>query len=150
MRYVDHITIDGKTYHTGTVFIVPGYYARHIYDNFEATFIAYDTEYHKVCYEMSGFAGNGPYRQGRCTLEQFEKKIISVKEEKNEHVKCPVKKRHPEMQMDGMFEAWILYIVAMVVSVIFNDRIGLWLLWSLVFFGWRHGKIEKEGFYYEW
>lgn len=41
-RFVDHITIDGKTYYTGTVFYVYGYWAGSMFDNFEVTFIAYD------------------------------------------------------------------------------------------------------------
>lgn len=148
-RFVDHITIDGKTYYTGTVFYVYGYWVGSMFDNFEVTFIAYDTEYQKVRFEDNGMGGIGPHRGGGCTLEQFKKKIISVKEAKNERVKCPEKKRRPEMQIDGMFEGWVAYIVAMAVSAIFKDVIGLWVLWSWIFFSWRHSQIEKKGYYYE-
>ena len=53
------------------------------------------------------------------------------------------------MQIDGMFEGWLLYIVAMAVSAIFKDVILFWGLWSWIFFSWRQGKIAKEGYYYE-
>ena len=83
MRYVDHITIDGKTYYTGTVFLTSGTWAGVWFDDFEVTFVAYDTEYKKVCFEENGMGGSGPHRNGRCTLEQFKKKIKSVKAEKH-------------------------------------------------------------------
>ena len=40
--------------------------------------------------------------------------------------------------------AWIWYIVIMVATVIFKDRIGLWILESFIFFGWKEG-IFKGG-----
>jgi hypothetical protein len=40
--------------------------------------------------------------------------------------------------------AWIWYIAIMLVTVIFKDRIGLWILESVVFFGWKEG-IFKGG-----
>lgn len=40
--------------------------------------------------------------------------------------------------------AWIWYIVIMLVTVIFKERIGLWILESVVFFGWKEG-IFKGG-----
>lgn len=146
MRYVDHITIDGKTYYTGTVFIIPGG-SYPFYGNCEASFICYEPEYDKVTYHIDEF---GHIYNRRDFLTSFKKRIISVKEEKNERVKCPVKKRKKELNIDGMFEGWLLYIVAMAVSTIFKDNVGLWALWSFTFFTWRAGKIEKEGYYYEW
>ena len=40
--------------------------------------------------------------------------------------------------------AWIWYIVIMLVTVIFKERIGLWILESAVFFAWKEG-IFKNG-----
>ena len=40
--------------------------------------------------------------------------------------------------------AWVWYIAIMVVTVIFKERIGLWILESVVFFGWKEG-IFKGG-----
>ena len=40
--------------------------------------------------------------------------------------------------------AWIWYIVIMAATIIFKDRIGLWILESIVFFGWKEG-IFKGG-----
>lgn len=40
--------------------------------------------------------------------------------------------------------AWIWYIAIMLVTVIFKDRIGLWILESVMFFGWKEG-IFKGG-----
>ena len=35
--------------------------------------------------------------------------------------------------------AWIWYIAIMLVTVIFKDRIGLWILESFIFFCWKEG-----------
>lgn len=40
--------------------------------------------------------------------------------------------------------AWIWYIVIMLVTVIFKERIGLWILESIIFFSWKEG-IFKGG-----
>lgn len=38
--------------------------------------------------------------------------------------------------------AWIWYIVIMAVTIIFKERIGLWVLESAVFFGWKEGILK--------
>ena len=58
-------------------------------------------------------------------------------------VKTPVGGREKPPSWD-VEVAWIWYIVIMAVTVIFKDRIGLWILESIVFFGWKEG-IFKGG-----
>ena len=49
-----------------------------------------------------------------------------------------------DSQIDGLLLGWIWYIFLMAISTIFNDRIGLWILISIVFFGWRNAKRNSE------
>jgi hypothetical protein len=145
-KYVDHVTINGETYYTGTVFLTSGMYLSYPH-NWEETFVAYDPKSDYVHYILHRFTGE---INGSCPREMFAKNIISVLDKKNERVKCPEKKKRPEMQIDGMFDGWLLYIVAMAVSTIFKGNIWYWVLWTFIFCNWRAKKIEKEGYYYEW
>lgn len=38
---------------------------------------------------------------------------------------------------------WFIYIVAMIFFSIFNQRIGFWIITTIIFFVWRAGQIEK-------
>ena len=40
--------------------------------------------------------------------------------------------------------AWIWYIAIMAFTVIFKERIGLWILESIVFFGWKEGFFSNK------
>lgn len=51
-----------------------------------------------------------------------------------------------EMNIDGLFIAWMWYIVIMLVLVIFNDRILGWIGASLMFFSYRSNKLRKAGY----
>ena len=50
-----------------------------------------------------------------------------------------------ELRIDGMFLAWIWYVFIMAIAVIFRDRIGIWILASIIFFTYRNKKIKEEG-----
>lgn len=49
-----------------------------------------------------------------------------------------------EMKKDDISIGWIAYIAIMAISTIFKENIGLWILWTVVFFVWRHSKLYKE------
>jgi hypothetical protein len=51
-----------------------------------------------------------------------------------------------ELSVEGLFIAWIWYIFIMVVAIIFNARIGIWLLASIIFFNYRNKKLKEAGF----
>ena len=51
-----------------------------------------------------------------------------------------------EFNIDGLFLAWMWYIFIMVVSIIFNDRIAIWILASTVFFSYRNRKLKEAGY----
>ena len=41
---------------------------------------------------------------------------------------------------DDVFHGFLLYIAVMAVTIIFKERIGLWILETLIFFGWKAKK----------
>ncbi len=41
---------------------------------------------------------------------------------------------------DDVFHGFLLYIVIMAITVIFKERIGLWILETLIFFSWKAKK----------
>lgn len=51
-----------------------------------------------------------------------------------------------ELNIDGLLISWIWYVFIMVVGVIFHDRIGIWILASVVFFNYRKRKLKEVGY----
>ncbi len=51
-----------------------------------------------------------------------------------------------ELSIDGLLLAWIWYVLIMGVAVIFNDRIGIWALASIIFFDYRNKKLKDAGY----
>lgn len=51
-----------------------------------------------------------------------------------------------ELGIDGLFIAWIWYVFIMVVGAIFYDRIGIWILASVIFFDYRNKKLKEAGY----
>lgn len=139
----NHFVWKGKTYYTGTVFVVREFKYPHGAYEKEATFIAYNPEYNKVEFQI------GPQRHSR-PLKSVNTWIVSATDKRDERVRCPTVKQKSDSEIDGLFVGWIWYIVLMAISTIFYDRIGLWILISVIFFTWRAKKIKEEGTYIEW
>ena len=88
--------------------------------------------------------------------DAFNKDIVEITNQSNKSfidwVQREDERLHPkltarkEMSIDGMLLAWIWYIVIMLVAVIFNDRIGIWIFASMVFFSYRNKKLKERGF----
>lgn len=51
-----------------------------------------------------------------------------------------------ELKIDGMFFAWLWYIVLMAITFIFNGRIFYWIVISICFLIYRYGKLKEEGY----
>lgn len=51
-----------------------------------------------------------------------------------------------ELNIDGLLIAWIWYVFIMAVGVIFYDRIGIWILTSIIFFNYRNKKLKEAGY----
>ena len=50
-----------------------------------------------------------------------------------------------ELNIDGLLIAWVWYIFIMVISTLFYDRIGLWIIATLVFLNYRNKKLKEAG-----
>lgn len=138
MRFQNYFEHDGKKYYSGTVMIVHNFKPVQ-----EATFLCYDTKRDMYIYQIG---------QCKCHMDEdkFRNSIISITDRTNNNVHVPEVKTKKECHIDGLMYGWVLYIFAMIVSTIFNDRVSMWMIWSVVFFTWRSAKIKEEGNYIEW
>ena len=50
-----------------------------------------------------------------------------------------------EMNINGLAQAWILYIIAMVVSVVLKDRLTAWAQAIAIFTHYRNKKLKEAG-----
>ena len=48
-------------------------------------------------------------------------------------------RRYPDC--DDVFHGWIWYIAIMLLATIFNARIGIWIIATIVFFTWKNGLL---------
>ena len=51
-----------------------------------------------------------------------------------------------ELNIDGLFLAWIWYIFIMVVGTIFRGNIMIWITASIIFFNYRNKKLREAGY----
>ena len=134
----NYFEINGKKYYTGTVFIV-----KRLGEQVEASFICYDEVNARYIYKI-----------GICTMlvydAHFWNAFVSVTNKRDNSAHMPVVKQKRDLNIDGLFIGWVWYIFLMLISCIFKDVIGLWILISFVFFIWRSIKIKEEGKYIEW
>lgn len=67
----------------------------------------------------------------------------------NYYLEQDVKKKYVnDFNIAELFIGWFLYIFIMVGTSIFNGREIGWIMWSVLFFLWRHNKKEEDGVYY--
>lgn len=143
MNLRNYFEYNGKKYYTGTIFIMK--VSKMLY---EYTFVCYNVDYKAL---LCKSANNQQARSLVPIWESvFNKNLVSITNKIDTSVHHPVEKKMKDTQIDGLFLGWMWYIFLMAVSTIFKDAIGLWILWSVVFFSWRKKKIKKEGTYIEW
>lgn len=95
-----------------------------------------------------GMKGTGIYG------DEFKKHFVRVTSKMDEYVVRDHQMRMEsnkltfgkELQVDGMFLAWLWYIVLMAVTFIFVGRIFYWAVISVCFFIYRYGKLKEEGY----
>lgn len=51
-----------------------------------------------------------------------------------------------ELNIDGLFIAWMWYVFIMAVAIIFYDRIYIWIFASIIFFNYRNKKLKEAGY----
>ena len=85
---------------------------------------------------------DGCYGLIKPTPESIPKHKLTIQQ-------CPPQKKftfQDELSIDGLLIAWIWYVFIMAVAVIFYDRIGIWILTSIVFFSYRNKKLKEAGY----
>lgn len=134
----NYFTTDGKKYYTGSILIV-----NNVGQQCEATFICYDTERNRYIYKINDCI---------CHVDPktFQRNFICVTDKVNLSAHMPIAKTKKDNEIDGLFIGWLWYIFLMAISTIFKGALVLWILFSIVFFGWRKKKIKEEGTYIEW
>ena len=143
MNLRNYFEYNGKKYYTGTIFIMK--VSKMLY---EYTFVGYNVDYKAL---LCKSANNQQARSLVPIWESvFNKNLVSITNKIDTSVHSPVEKKMKDTQIDGLFLGWMWYIFLMAVSTIFKDAIGLWILWSVVFFSWRKRKIKEKGTYIEW
>jgi hypothetical protein len=110
----------------------------------KAKFLCYDNETKIYVVEIYG-------KEYVYTREDFYDNFLGVYEQKNkiarEFKETSVKHTIlDELNIDGLFIAWAWYIFIMVIAALFYDRIGIWILASIIFFVYRNKKLKEAGY----
>ena len=142
---------NGKRYGPGTIIIMKFYNGRLDRTEEERVTFCFRTTMRD---EYDVQLPNGNVR-GMFKFEFYDR-IISVEDTVNPYVlqqtQVQTEKENgkptfkDEMNIDGLFLAWIWYIFIMAVACIFHARFGIWTLASIVFFHYRKRKLREAGY----
>lgn len=142
----------GVRYYSGTTIIVKqnDKISGRVFD-VKATFVYYDTESDRYAFSINRLTNIYPKKD-------FDRVFVGVTEDivrehdtnelMNKWAYTQGNKKHTlieELSVEGMFIAWVWYVFIMIVAVIFNDRIGIWLFASIIFFNYRSKKLKEAG-----
>ena len=141
----NYFIYDGKQYNKGDKIIINFFDVRAGKSYMaNAKFLYYDSitaEYHIEVYGKEYvYAKNDFYKNLRNTISSHAPTVNAY------DINC---KKHTfvnELSVDGMLIAWIWYVFIMAVGVIFYDRIGIWILASVIFFNYRNKKLKEAGY----
>lgn len=105
-----------------------------------ARFIEYDTNTKTYYFEdMNGV----PYKYSEHGWNSFFLCVYG------EHKKANTDKEYTfdnELNIDGMINAWLWYIVLIAISTILKGNVFYWVIISYVFFKYRNEKLRKAGY----
>ena len=141
----NYFVYNGKRYNFGTIVVIKWCSnITHTVINARATFIDYNTESKEYTVEIYG-------NKYVYTEDKFFKVLCYVVDddvEINKNIRREPKSHTftDELNIDGLLIAWIWYIFIMAVGVIFYDRIGIWILTSVIFFNYRNKKLKEAGY----
>lgn len=83
-------------------------------------------------------------------VKDFVRMVGGTNGEFNNDIFIPYKVQLKDSQIDKLVIGWIVYIAAMIGSIIFKGFIGFWVCGSIAFYFWRKKVIEEEGYYVKW
>lgn len=140
----------GKRYEYGT--IVKLQYR----DITEAIFIVCDPEEDYYMFAFKNENCKDGYYNCRYTKRDLQDQMIEITDKiDTNYIECnPLQSVREintltfkeELSIDGIFIAWIWYIVLMAITLIFNEFYLYWIVISVCFFAYRSKKIKEEGY----
>lgn len=140
-----YFVYNGNKYESGTLIVINyfSYISGRCCDE-TAKFLYYDTEEKKYYVEIIGM-------QYCYTEESFRKSFRKIRGEIVYHhvhvVKTPKNRTFSdELKIKDLKIAWVLYIFAMLISVLFYERIFAWIFVSFVFFSYRSKILKAHGY----
>lgn len=141
----NYFIYNGKKYRTGTIIVIKWCdpLTKRVF-NTKATFVGYNMVNKEYTVEIYG----NKYTYAEDKFFKVFCYIVDIDEKTNRDIRREPKSHTftDELNIDGLLIAWIWYIFIMVVGVIFYDRIGIWILASVVFFNYRNEKLKEAGY----
>lgn len=144
----NYFIFNGISYYSGTIIKIKA--SNSCVKTTEAVFLGYETDRHK--YVLS-YEGN---KEVWYPEDFFNDIFIGVTKSCDKQYQNWVDTRiyshnhsptfADELNIDGMFIAWIWYVFIMVVAIIFKDRLVIWIFASIIFFNYRNEKLRKAGY----
>ncbi len=142
----NYFVYNDKRYDTGTMIILSRFdiYSRRVC-NTKAKFLWYDAELKRYSVEIYG-------KEYIYEKESFNKDFLGIYEPNKTTAATQTSANNKaytfsdELNIDGLLIAWIWYVFIMAVAVIFYDRIGIWILASIIFFNYRNKKLKEAGY----
>lgn len=142
----DYFTYQGKRYESGNIIVM------HIFNvhsrsmcHTKCEFLYYDTT--EDVYVVKVYGGEKKYKSDlffRCFCYNYNE--IVAQEHAKYHNQNQQLTFSKELNVDGLFIAWMWYVFIMVIAIIFKDCIGIWILASVVFFNYRNKKLKEAGY----
>ena len=136
---------NGQKYDTGTMIRIKqfNYVTGKLYE-IDAKFISYDFENNKYELEINNIIK-------KYSKNDFDRMLCGiVVENNNEYRSYQLVQRNKtfkdELDVDGLLFAWMWYIFIMAIATIFYERIGIWILASIIFFNYRNKKLKEAGY----
>lgn len=142
----EYFVHNGIKYLTGTFISLSRFdYMANRSINTKAKFLWYDTDTKEYGIEIYGVQ----YNYNQVYFNRIFKGLYDPNYWKPKKPQPKVKESHTfsdELRIDGLAVAWVWYIFIMCVGILFYDRIGIWILASIIFFGYRKKKLKEAGY----
>lgn len=136
----NYFMFKGRRYYIGTLIKINENQKENFNYYSIVEFIQYDDNNNLYCF-------NSPYEPLRMFKITDEQISIYIKEIINGVIDNPANNNKTEPKyIDGMFNAWIWYILVMFFALFIKgiyNTIILWITASIIFFRWRNNKINR-------
>lgn len=141
----NYFIYNNNRYESGTIVVLSrfDYISRRVCDT-KVKFLCHDTETKEYSVEIYG-------KEYIYTEEFFYDNLIEIYNPNQTIVNTQTAntKTHTfsdELNIDGLFYAWMLYVCIMAVGTIFYERVGIWIFASIIFFRYRNKKLKEAGY----